>query len=29
MLKTFSISDNNFKCEGDINLLDEYPFIVF
>ena len=28
-VKEFSISDNNFKCEGDINLLEEYPLLFF
>ena len=28
-LKKFSISDNYFQCEGDSNLLDEYPLLSF
>ncbi|MDC1151228.1 hypothetical protein OAS95_01495 [Pelagibacteraceae bacterium] len=28
-LKTISISDNFFKCQGDMNLLTEYPILYF
>tara|TARA_Y100000591_G_scaffold174004_1_gene150317 strand:- start:505 stop:1269 length:765 start_codon:yes stop_codon:yes gene_type:complete len=27
--KSFSISDNIFKCKGNINLLEEYPLLFF
>ena len=28
-LKQFSISDSNFQCSGDVNLLEDYPVINF
>ena len=28
-IKQFSISNSNFKCSGDVNLLDDYPVIDF
>ena len=28
-VKKFLISNNNFKCEGNINLLEEYPLLFF
>ena len=28
-LKVFSISDHLFRCEGNINLLLEYPLLIF
>ena len=28
-VKKFSISDNYFECQGNVNLLDEYPLLFF
>ena len=28
-VKKFSISKNYFECEGDVNLLDDYPLLFF